>query len=102
MKFVIYADPSHAWCKVPKKLLVKLGIADQITGFSYVRGEYAYLEEDCDLSLLVSTLQVKGISIQFDERHTNKSSKIRSYQSYNRHQYSSGITFKNGLDYMSN
>ena len=100
MKFVIYADPGHAWCKVPKKLLVKLGIADQITSYSYQRGEYAYLEEDCDLSLLVSTLQVKGKKVEFDERHTNKSSKILSYSHYLRP--GDFLPFKNGLDYMSN
>jgi hypothetical protein len=82
MKFVIYSDPSHAWCKVRRDLLVKLGITNEITSFSYLRGDYVYLEEDYDLSLLVSTLKDKGIPVQFDERHTNKSSKIRSYTAY--------------------
>lgn len=98
MKLNIYADPGHAWCKVPRKLLVKLGIEGDITSFSYQRGDFVYLEEDCDLPLLISTLRVKGKTVEFKEFHTNKSSKIRSYDCY----FDNSITFKNGLDYMSN
>ena len=45
-----YADPGHGWAKVKKSELEKLGIAQLISACSYERGEYAYLEEDCDLS----------------------------------------------------
>lgn len=98
MKFNIYADPGHAWCKVSRSLLVKLDIADKVSCYSYQRGDSVYLEEDCDLGLLIGALKAKGKTVEFKELHTNKSSKIRSYDSY----FYNPITFINGLDYMSN
>jgi hypothetical protein len=62
--------------------LVKLGIADKITPYSYQNGANAFLEEDCDLSTLMATLKSKGYTVKFDETYTNKRSKIRSYCSY--------------------
>ena len=41
--FDVYEDAGHAWMKVKKDLLHKMGIADKITAYSYERGEYAYL-----------------------------------------------------------
>ena len=99
MKLNIYADPGHAWCRVPRALLVKLDIADKVSTYSYQRGDSVYLEEDCDLSLLIQALKAKGKTVEFKEFHTNKRSKIRSYDYY---RSNDSITFKNGLDYMSN
>lgn len=79
---IVYADPGHAWAKVSKKELVKLGIANEISGFSYERKEYAYLEEDCDLEKYVTALKAKGIVHKFRKTHTNRESKIRSYCPY--------------------
>ena len=82
MKFDFYTDPGHGWVKVKKTLLVKLGIDRKITAYSYQRGEHAYLEEDCDASLLIETLKAKGFSYSFRSHNANKSSKIRSYAPY--------------------
>jgi len=83
MKFQAYSDPGHGWVKVPMKLLHKLGIAEQITHSSYRRKEFAYLEEDCDMSLFVDTMNEAGIPIQFVETVCRfRLSKIRSYHSY--------------------
>ena len=82
MKITIYADPGHAWAKVNKALLNKLGITDQISSYSYMRGDKAYLEEDCDLTTLVNALTKNNINFSFEERHTDKTSKIRSYTRY--------------------
>lgn len=81
---IVYADPGHAWAKVSKKELVKLGIANEISGFSYEKGEFAYLEEDCDLGKYVMALKEKGIVFKFKETHTNRQSKIRNYYSYSK------------------
>ena len=78
----VYADPGHAWAKVSKKELIKLGIAGKITSCSYENGEFAFLEEDCDLNTYVMALREKGIEYKFKENHTNRQSKIRSYYSY--------------------
>ena len=78
----IFADPGHAWARVAKSKLVTLGIADKISAYSYQKGENAFLEEDCDLSVLISALRERGYEIKFNESHTNRQSKIRSYSIY--------------------
>jgi hypothetical protein len=79
MVFNVYSDPSHGWAKVSRQLLQELNILDRISSYSYQRKDYVYLEEDCDLSLLVETLQSKGIKFSFKEYHGNKTSRIRNY-----------------------
>lgn len=80
----IYTDPSHGWAKVTLKELLKLNIADKISSYSYIHknGLYAYLEEDCDLSTYLKALDDHNIKFRMIEKHTDKSSKIRSYSRY--------------------
>ena len=52
--FTFYEDASHGWLEVPKSLLKELGIADQISSYSYQSGDMVYLEEDADLSLFIN------------------------------------------------
>jgi hypothetical protein len=82
LSFDIYSDPGHGWAKVPMTLVNSLGIRDRITSYSYFRNEYAYLEEDCDLSTFIGACKTNGISPVFREKVTNKSSKIRTYSCY--------------------
>ena len=77
-----YADPGHAWVKVKRSLLQTLGIADKVSRCSYQRGQFVYLEEDCDLSLFMAAAKAQGLEIRFKEHHTNKQSKIRNYDRY--------------------
>lgn len=78
-----YQDPSHGWVKIHKSWLSLLAIEDKISRYSYMRKNYAYLEEDCDLSTLFAAADAAGIKIVLREYHTDKQSKIRSYASYN-------------------
>jgi hypothetical protein len=78
----VFADPGHAWARIPKAKLVQLGIADKISTYSYQNGANAFLEEDCDLSVLVVALRDRGYEIKFNESHANKQSKIRGYATY--------------------
>ena len=78
----VFADPGHAWARIPKAKLVQLGIADKISTYSYQNGANAFLEEDCDLSVLVVALRDRGYEIKFNESHANKQSKIRNYATY--------------------
>ena len=82
MKFQLYSDPGHGWVKVKKSVLVKLGIADKISSYSYMRNDDAFLEEDCDASVLVAALKANGKTFEYKESISNKSSKIRSYDCY--------------------
>lgn len=82
IKLIFYSDPGHGWLRVPLRLLKSLDIADKISPFSYMRTEYAYLEEDRDASLFVSVMNEANRPIQYVERNTNKQSRIRNYDSY--------------------
>src|SRR4030042_137989 len=77
-KYTSYSDPQHGWLKVHKKELV--GIEDQISGYSYMRGDYVYLEEDYDLTLFMRERNIDSSNIV--THHTDKLSKIRNYDSY--------------------
>ena len=82
IKIKVFADPGHAWARFPKTRLAKLGIADKISSYSYQNGDNAFLEEDCDLSVLITALKSDGYDVVFDESHGNKRSKIRGYETY--------------------
>lgn len=79
MKVTVYNDPGHGWGAVKRQVLIDWGIEKQVSTFSYQRGQTVYLEEDCDLSLLLHTAKQRGITLEFTEKHTNKRSPIRSY-----------------------
>jgi len=77
-----FTDPGHGWVSVKRQTLIDLGIADQISTYSYMRGASAYLEEDCDLSLLFKACDSSGIELTLKTKHTNNRSPIRSYAVY--------------------
>lgn len=56
---VFHEDPGHGWLQVPHALLISLKIANKITGYSYKDSNYAYLEEDCDLSTFMRALRIE-------------------------------------------
>lgn len=82
MKFDKYDDPGHGWLKVPRKLLNKLGVEDKITTCSYQRGDFAYLEEDCDMGTFWKALEANGQILEYRTHTADRSSKIRSYASF--------------------
>ena len=82
MKFTAYTDSGHGWVKVKKDLLTKLGIQHKISRYSYMRGDYAYLEEDCDVEHLYKALLSQGKDMSTKVQYSYKRSKIRSYNSY--------------------
>lgn len=79
---IVYSDPSHAWAKVKRQVLVNLGIDKEISSYSYQLRDNVYLEEDADLSLLFQRLSKDNVRMKFVERHTDNPSRIRSYESY--------------------
>ena len=80
---IVYNDPSHAWGKVKRKVLDNLGIAQQVSSHSYQYKDNVYLEEDADLSLVCRNLLFNtDVQIKFVEKHTNRDSRIRSYERY--------------------
>lgn len=86
MKFDYISDPSHGWVKVPIKLLQQLNIDGKISSYSYYRAGFAYLEEDCDLSIFMAAMAAAGKIVEFRSRSCrNKQSKIRGYFCYTPH-----------------
>jgi len=77
-----YSDAGHGWAKVHKEFLAKLGIENKITSYSYERGDYAYLEEDCDVSTLVKAAEAHDYKIMWQQQPQADRSRIRSYQPY--------------------
>lgn len=78
-----YSDPGHGWAKVPHKLLKKLGIANSISPYSFSRGDYAYLEEDSDLTKFHQAMLDSGVTPRYVGTSSGyRSSKIRSYAHY--------------------
>jgi hypothetical protein len=82
LKLNYFTDAGHGWVSVKLQVLRDLGIADQVSTYSYMRGSSAYLEEDCDLGLLYKACDAIGLKIDLTEKHTNNRSPIRSYAVY--------------------
>lgn len=83
--FTVFADPGHAWLKVSLKDLKLVGVnLELITPFSFRRGDFVYLEEDCDVAVFFEKYKERfGYYPKNETKHTNKSSKIRQYNSFN-------------------
>lgn len=83
MRLNSYSDPGHGWVAVPLPLLNKLGIIDQISTYSYMRGMLAHLEEDCDLSTFMHAASVAGMKITFKHHNSRYNrSRIRGYDPF--------------------
>jgi len=77
-----YSDPGHGWLEVPHSLLVELGIAADISSFSYVKGDLVYLEEDCDAGTFLEAYRDGiGGSPSIEEVY-QEDTPIRGYSSY--------------------
>lgn len=81
LKFL--SDPGHGWLSVTHELIRKLGVADKISGYSYMTNTRAYLEEDCDAGIVLDALKEADYEIKITESHTNNQSQVRSLGSYN-------------------
>lgn len=79
-----HADPGHGWLEVPVAELRELGIAGQISAYSYLSQDRqtAYLEEDCDAAVYVKALGGME-ALKLRDLHTDNQSFIRNLQRYN-------------------
>ncbi len=79
----VYNDPGHGWLRVNRSELVELGLAGEISTYSYVYGEYVYLEEDCDAARFYNAYNAKhGVDPKVRHIFATKSSRIRNYVRY--------------------
>ena len=94
MQLVKYDDPGHGWLAVPLDVL-KLhqfrvasqeehwpygGDAPTISTYSYVKNDYAFLEEDADMSTFLQVMELKGIDVSIDVQYQDPTP-IRNYRS---------------------
>lgn len=77
-----HSDSGHGWLAVPKKEIVELGLAEKISGFSYVKGGTVYLEEDRDMGLYIDAMKSKGNDVVLKFLDSKIRSPIRNYCSY--------------------
>ena len=83
MKINLYFDPGHGWAAVPLILLDRLQLLDRITTYSYMRGRFAYLEEDCDLDTFMTAARAAGLAVEFRQWVGGyRRSRIRGYCHY--------------------
>ena len=82
--FDFISDPGHGWVKVPKTMLSDLMISEEVSHYSYMRGTYAYLEEDCDASRFHEAYEkCFGYPPKYRERNAReKQSRVRGYAIY--------------------
>jgi len=78
-------DPGHGWIEVPRDEITALGIAYQVSKYSYQNGGWVYLEEDCDAGLWISARDAAGYPVSPDDptdKHVNADSLVRSFDRY--------------------
>ena len=107
IKLTKFSDAGHGWLKVPRLLINKLGIQNEISCYSYQKGAYVYLEEDGDTSIFIKSYiknmlnqdEIKKEYIDalmiIEYKFTNRQSQIRNYASYNpnKAELSQGLKF---------
>jgi len=81
-KFEYHTDAGHGWVKVPKKLLVELGVSKDISVYSYQNGDFAYIEEDGDATLLIEAYQKRFGKFNYEDIWDGDNSNIRNFQTY--------------------
>ena len=81
--FTFHSDAGHGWLEVPRKMLQELGIREQISACSYVKGDRAFLEEDCDAPRFIHALRATGEDCQPMYIDVKGDSPIRGYARFN-------------------
>ncbi len=79
---IYYNDPGHGWLAVDRADLDALGIADQITSYSYQKGNRVYLEEDLDAYAYRIAAHAAGWKVTTRDRFAKNYSSIRNFDHY--------------------
>jgi hypothetical protein len=64
MKYNFHTDPSDSWLAVPASELKTLGIAEQISCLSRVKGPTVFLHQDKDLDCFMKAKVAKGETVE--------------------------------------
>lgn len=78
-----YTDSGHGWLAVKRDEIVRLGLENTITSFSYQNGKTVYLEEDYDMSQFYQAKwMIDGVKIGYIYKYHEGTSPIRYYKRY--------------------
>lgn len=77
-EYVFHSDPGHGWLEVDIAELKRLGIAQQISGYSYRRGSRVFLEEDSDATKFINAKKERNEPVRFKESYSEHTP-IRGY-----------------------
>ena len=82
--YVFHSDPGHGWLEVKRQELKDLGILNEISQYSYQKGDTVYLEEDCDAALFTIAKEKAGQKIERKDivESYKENTPIRNYQSF--------------------
>jgi len=58
-KYKFHFDSGHGWLEVKLIELIRLGIDEKISSYSYYNNGIMYLEEDCDMRIFVDAVGLK-------------------------------------------
>lgn len=82
-KFHFYHDPGHGWLRVPRQFLIALQLDAQISGYSYTRGRWVYLEEDRDALIFARAWEaLHGTQPNATDHYTERQAACRNYERY--------------------
>jgi hypothetical protein len=79
--YQFFEDAGHGWLQVSHKELAELGLTDKISPYSYRDRKFAYLEEDCDLSLFVEAKGWTTLKGEYYETY-HDNSPVREMEEY--------------------
>ena len=81
MKYRFIEDPGHGWLEVQVSEIQRLGVGQKISRYSYLKGDRASLEEDCDLSVFMKAKEQAGEPVEM-VRVYQEHTPIRNYDSW--------------------
>jgi hypothetical protein len=70
-------DSGHGWIGIDHATLDRLGIASEISPYSYRGQTVAWLEEDRDAEILLRALSIAGITYRIRDEHIDGDAPIR-------------------------
>lgn len=74
-------DAGHGWLECNRELIQSAGIEHEISDYSYQRGNDVYLEEDCDMPLLLNALRKRSIGVVVNDMYQDESP-VRRFARY--------------------
>ena len=72
-----HTDPGHGWLETTIQELMKYGIHNKVSQYSYRDGDRVFLEEDCDASLLLAAYKERGVVYSVTEENVDHHHPIR-------------------------